>query len=254
VSPRQHAVHPDFADALGSVLWLIPALLVDGAGMGIVIAPLGSTVLARVQPEHVGSASGVLNTAVQMGVGLGVAIVGLIFYPVLGSGGSAAYPHAFAFSLLYLLSVCVSLIMLVQLLPKHATAEPGYVSHLTCLRRCPATDRRRTAKSWVPHRRLARSREKLFNVRTSLRSPHLGGLLRLSTRPAEKERSGPAEKEKSGGLRRFPTMARVDFLGAPVPLSPHVSEQDYTPSWSTLDAGLFSTVNNLTCKLAGNAR
>jgi len=107
----------------GSVLWLIPALLVDGAGMGIVVAPLASTVLARVQPEHVGSASGVLTTGLQTGNGLGVAFVGLIFYPVLGSGGSAAYPHAFAFSLLYLLGVCVCLVVLVQLLPKHTTAE-----------------------------------------------------------------------------------------------------------------------------------
>ena len=115
----------------GSVLWLIPALLVDGAGMGIVIAPLASTVLARVRPEHVGSASGVLNTAVQMGGGIGVAIVGLIFYPTLGKGGSAAYPHAFAFSLLYLLGVCVSLIVLVQLLPKHTTVE-NPVIQVTC--------------------------------------------------------------------------------------------------------------------------
>ncbi|MFF4838353.1 MFS transporter [Streptomyces sp. NPDC001315] len=41
--------------------WLIPGLFLGGAGMGLAIAPLASTVLARVPAHHAGSASGVTD-------------------------------------------------------------------------------------------------------------------------------------------------------------------------------------------------
>lgn len=103
----------------GNVAWLLPALFIDGAGMGFAVAPLASTVLARVKPEHIGSTSGVLATAVQVGNALGICLIGLIFYNALaGAAGPDAYPHAIDSSLLYLIGVSLVLVLATQLLPK----------------------------------------------------------------------------------------------------------------------------------------
>ena len=47
--------------------WLVPGLLVDGLGMGMVLAPLAVTVLTRVTPQHAGPAAGMLSTVQQVG-------------------------------------------------------------------------------------------------------------------------------------------------------------------------------------------
>jgi EmrB/QacA subfamily drug resistance transporter len=64
---------------------LTPALLVCGLGMGTVIAPLATVVVAAVAPRDAGSASGVLSTVQQTGGAIGVAIVGVIFFGLVGS-------------------------------------------------------------------------------------------------------------------------------------------------------------------------
>jgi EmrB/QacA subfamily drug resistance transporter len=70
---------------------LVPALVVAGLGMGTVLAPLADILLARVQPQDAGSASGIFNTALQLGASIGVAVIGVIFFGLLGSqSGSAA--------------------------------------------------------------------------------------------------------------------------------------------------------------------
>ena len=108
----------------GNIAWLIPGLVIDGAGQGMGVAPLATTVLARITPAHAGAASGVLTTGVQVGNALGVAIVGVIFYGVLSlTPGAIGYAHAFSWSVFYLLFVGVALIGLVQLLPKTAGAR-----------------------------------------------------------------------------------------------------------------------------------
>lgn len=103
----------------GNILILAPPLAIDGAGMGMAIAPLASTVLARVSPQHAGAASGVLVTALHVGASLGVAIVGIIFYGSLAhSNGANTFPHAFNLSLVYIIAVVIVVAMLVQLLPR----------------------------------------------------------------------------------------------------------------------------------------
>jgi EmrB/QacA subfamily drug resistance transporter len=94
--------------------WLVPGLLVDGLGMGMVLAPLAVTVLARVTPQHAGPAAGVLSTVQQVGNALGVALLGIVFYGALGGG----VPHAFRGCLIFLIVVELALAALVQLLPK----------------------------------------------------------------------------------------------------------------------------------------
>lgn len=103
----------------GPLALLAPALLLDGAGMGLVVAPLTATVLAGMAPRHAGAAAGVLTTMQQVGGALGVAVIGLIFYDALGrSGQQGAYPQAFGAGLLYLIAVALAVAALVQLLPR----------------------------------------------------------------------------------------------------------------------------------------
>jgi EmrB/QacA subfamily drug resistance transporter len=62
---------------------LIAPELVCGFGIGLVIAPLFGFILAAVDDEEVGSASGVLNALQQLAAALGVAILGSIFFSTL---------------------------------------------------------------------------------------------------------------------------------------------------------------------------
>jgi EmrB/QacA subfamily drug resistance transporter len=64
---------------------LIPALLVCGLGLGSVVAPLVNVVLAGIRGQDAGSASGVLTTVQQVGGAVGVALIGVIFFGLLGS-------------------------------------------------------------------------------------------------------------------------------------------------------------------------
>jgi MFS family permease len=108
----------------GNIGWLVPGLVIDGAGMGLAVAPLATTVLSRMTPQHAGAASGVLNTAVWIGNAIGVAIIGVIFYGQLGSlAGVSGYADAFRGSLFYLLGVGTALAILVQLLPRRPGAQ-----------------------------------------------------------------------------------------------------------------------------------
>jgi len=57
---------------------LFPALLVSGLGMGMTFAPMTAAVMAEVPPRIAGSASGILNTARNIGQVLGIAVLGSI--------------------------------------------------------------------------------------------------------------------------------------------------------------------------------
>jgi len=54
-----------------------------------VIAPLVNVVLAGIRGQDAGSASGVLTTVQQVGGAVGVALIGVIFFGLLGSHASA---------------------------------------------------------------------------------------------------------------------------------------------------------------------
>ena len=64
---------------------LLPALLLCGLGLGSVIAPLVNVVLAGIRAQDAGSASGVLTTVQQIGGAIGVALIGVVFFGLLGS-------------------------------------------------------------------------------------------------------------------------------------------------------------------------
>ena len=69
---------------------LVPGLAAAGLGLGAVIAPLADIVLARVPQQDAGSASGVFNTGLQLGNSIGIAVIGVIFFGLLGSQSAAA--------------------------------------------------------------------------------------------------------------------------------------------------------------------
>ncbi|HEY6891543.1 MAG TPA: MFS transporter [Solirubrobacter sp.] len=94
---------------------LIPALLVDGIGMGLLTAPLVSTVLAGMATRDAGAATGVLSTATQVGNTLGVAVIGAVFYGALGPSGD--FSGAFELAVTAIVGVSLAVAALVQLLP-----------------------------------------------------------------------------------------------------------------------------------------
>jgi EmrB/QacA subfamily drug resistance transporter len=103
----------------GSVGLLAPALLLVGAGMGLVITPLTATVLASLEPHRAGAASGALSTMQQVGNALGVAVTGVVFFGALDGG----FAHAFEVSLVQLAALCLAVAALTRLLPRPAAAS-----------------------------------------------------------------------------------------------------------------------------------
>jgi len=100
----------------GSIGPLVPGLLLVGAGMGLVLAPLATTILRSLDPERAGAASGMLTTMQNVGNAVGVAIVGVIFYGALPGG----YPRAFELAVAALAGLLVVVAALTRLLPRGA--------------------------------------------------------------------------------------------------------------------------------------
>jgi EmrB/QacA subfamily drug resistance transporter len=69
---------------------LVPSLVGIGLGLGAVIAPLADIVLARVPKQDAGAASGVFNTGLQLGNSIGIALIGVIFFGIIGSQAGPA--------------------------------------------------------------------------------------------------------------------------------------------------------------------
>ena len=97
----------------GPVGLLAPGLALVGAGQGLCITPLTTTVLSHTDPQRAGAVSGALSTMQQVGNAVGVAVTGLVFLGALGGG----YAGAFARSLLQLACRAVAVAVLTRLLP-----------------------------------------------------------------------------------------------------------------------------------------
>jgi EmrB/QacA subfamily drug resistance transporter len=79
-----------------STVDLLAPMVVGGAGMGMVFVPLFDIVMAGVRPREMGSASGVLQTVNSLGMSLGIAGIGAIFFALAGGHGGhvPVYLHA----------------------------------------------------------------------------------------------------------------------------------------------------------------
>jgi EmrB/QacA subfamily drug resistance transporter len=101
-----------------TALWLIPGLIPAGAGMGLAITPLTTTVLAHVDPHRAGALGGALSTMQQVGNAVGVAVTGVIFFGAVHAG----YGWAFRLSMAQLGGLLLAVAVLSRLMPAKATA------------------------------------------------------------------------------------------------------------------------------------
>lgn len=93
--------------AIGATLIITMCLM--NAGMGICVPTLIHLAVRDVPSSDAGTAAGMFATAQQVGNGLGIAIVGTVFFTVLGSGsGPLAYGQAFCVAM----GVQVALVLL----------------------------------------------------------------------------------------------------------------------------------------------
>jgi EmrB/QacA subfamily drug resistance transporter len=85
------------APTIDVALVLAPALFVMGAGGGAIVTPNQALTLMQVDPVTGSTAGGVLQTAQRIGLAVGQAVIGAVFFASLsGPGTSAArYAHAF---------------------------------------------------------------------------------------------------------------------------------------------------------------
>jgi MFS family permease len=99
----RHVLHLGLAVMLGGVLSMLAVIhgagtgvtswalaapeLLAGAGMGAMLAPLFDFVLAGVDDDEVGSASGVLNAMQQLGGAIGIAVLGTLFFSAVSRHG-----------------------------------------------------------------------------------------------------------------------------------------------------------------------
>jgi len=107
-----------FGEELSS-WWLAPSLALGGVAMGMVAPTLVDVALAGTHSRDAGSASGVLNTALQLGGAIGVALIGVIYFPAVASEGIVA---AFRNSLWFEVGVYLLSALAMLLLPKRAAA------------------------------------------------------------------------------------------------------------------------------------
>jgi hypothetical protein len=65
---------------------MVAPLVVAGFGFGTVVAPMIDLILTGVPVRDAGAASGLLSTIQQIGLALGVALVGMVFFTLLAGG------------------------------------------------------------------------------------------------------------------------------------------------------------------------
>jgi Na+/melibiose symporter-like transporter len=98
---------------------LLPGLFLLGAGQGLCITPLTTTVLTHADATRAGSVSGALATAQQVGNAIGVAVSGVIFYGLLGHGDG--YPAAYRWSLVQMAVLLAGVAALTFIIPRTVT-------------------------------------------------------------------------------------------------------------------------------------
>ena len=113
----------------GTSWWVfVPALVVTGAGFGLMVAPIGMFTIADVPVQKAGAASGLFNTTTQLANAVGVAVLGTLFFEVVQRQGRAAPAELFGPAFEVVL-VAVALLMVAayaaaRALPHAAPEEP----------------------------------------------------------------------------------------------------------------------------------
>lgn len=104
-------------------------LVVMGVGMGLIVAPLTDAVLSEAPREHAGSASGLINTVQQMGNALGLGLVSVVFFGVIGdrltpAEVGPAFVNGFQHALYWVAGVLTAIFLLMFALPRRPAQRP----------------------------------------------------------------------------------------------------------------------------------
>jgi MFS family permease len=95
---------------LHSSFWnLLPAFLLGGLGMSFVMTPMSAAAMGAAPVAKAGVASGVLNTFRQVGVALGIAIMGAIVTDRAATRGGIRNPEGFVYGLTYGMKVSAAI-------------------------------------------------------------------------------------------------------------------------------------------------
>jgi MFS family permease len=106
-----------------SIWALVVPLLLAGTGMGMILSPLFSFVLAGVDDDEVGSASGTLNATQQLAGAAGVALIGTLFFSVASRHGLSVAFHTCLWIELAALAACALLVFLLPREPRPEEAQ-----------------------------------------------------------------------------------------------------------------------------------
>jgi EmrB/QacA subfamily drug resistance transporter len=105
---------------------LAPPLFITGLGNGLGLSPLVGTVISGLEPQEAGAGAGVVTTTLQVGNALGVALIGLLFFVMLGNAEPGrAYADAFAMTL----PACAALLLAAAVLVRRLPRTPFEVSN-----------------------------------------------------------------------------------------------------------------------------
>ncbi|OKI11691.1 MFS transporter [Streptomyces sp. CB03911] len=116
-----------YAGAIASWQMALP-LVVMGAGMGLIVAPITEAILSEVPREHAGSASGLINTTGQLGMALGLGLVSVAFFGVIDEQAApqtvgAEFTAGFVHAMWWVVGVLLAVFALMFALPKHSAGH-----------------------------------------------------------------------------------------------------------------------------------
>jgi MFS family permease len=93
------ALHP--AGVMPPWPLIMPIMALAGFGMGLAIPTMVRVIVERVEPQHAGLVGGLFNSALQVSAAMSIALLGGLFYTVLGSRTDpGAITHAYVVALL----------------------------------------------------------------------------------------------------------------------------------------------------------
>lgn len=117
----------------GFASWqMVFPLIVTGIGFGFVVAPTIDMLLGQIPDREAGAASGLLNTGQQLGLALGVALVGIVFFGQLDNvvaaspeANAANFAHAFDHTLKWGIGLMVAVCAGFFALPRETRPAPA---------------------------------------------------------------------------------------------------------------------------------
>jgi hypothetical protein len=106
---------------------IVGPMLVSGIGMGAIWVPMFEIVVGDVADHEVGSASGVLQAVQQLGMSLGIAAIGTVFFGALGTQAVRAdFISAAELTTLITVGLIAAAFAASYLLPRQAHAPADY--------------------------------------------------------------------------------------------------------------------------------